>query len=68
MKAGEKIYKQKVVPSMNIGEKVGNIYTGSLYAGLISLISDPKIELEVTKKFIIINNMNTIICIKENKL
>lgn len=28
-----------------IGSKIGNIYTGSLYAGLCSIISDPKIDL-----------------------
>ena len=37
-KVASNIWKSKAYPSTYLGRHVGNIYTGSLYAGLISLI------------------------------
>ena len=39
-------WKAKTAPSLHISTNVGNIYTGSLYACLISLIANEKIQLE----------------------
>lgn len=38
-------FKNKVEPGLLLGKNLGNIYTGSLYLGLISLILDEKIDL-----------------------
>ena len=37
---------------MYLGERLGNIYTGSLYSGLISLICNDSIDLIVNINFI----------------
>lgn len=44
-KLASKTWLAKVKPSLFIGERLGNIYTGSLYAGLFSLLSDDKLAL-----------------------
>ncbi|EAR84420.2 hydroxymethylglutaryl-CoA synthase (macronuclear) [Tetrahymena thermophila SB210] len=44
-KLSSQTWNQKVKPSLLMGENLGNIYTGSLYAGLCSLISDDNIDL-----------------------
>jgi 3-hydroxy-3-methylglutaryl CoA synthase len=41
-------WNNKTKPSLYLSTNLGNIYTGSLYACLISLISDDKIYLEVS--------------------
>ncbi len=46
-KAFKAYWDTKVQPSLHFATNLGNIYTGSLYAGLVSLISDPSINLEV---------------------
>ena len=33
-------YDNKVLPSTRLGREIGNIYTGSLYAGLMSLVEE----------------------------
>ena len=44
----EGYWKSKTLPSLHLSTNLGNLYTGSLYACLISLISDAKIYLEVS--------------------
>lgn len=39
------VFQKLVEPSLKIGKNVGNIYTGSLYIGLISMILDQNIDL-----------------------
>lgn len=39
-------YEKKVVPSTRLGREVGNIYTGSLYSGLQSLVNDQGGDLD----------------------
>lgn len=42
-------WSTKVKPSLVMGANLGNTYTGSLYAGLISLISDKSINMKVRR-------------------
>lgn len=40
-----KVFMEKVHPTLEIPQRIGNIYTGSLYSGLISLLcSQPNIK------------------------
>lgn len=55
-------WNKKVKPSLTMGENLGNIYTGSLYAGLCSLICNETIDLRVKLfakpiKIIILNTL-----------
>ena len=43
----QEYWKTKTAPSLYFSTQLGNIYTGSLYTGLVSLISDPAVDLEV---------------------
>jgi 3-hydroxy-3-methylglutaryl CoA synthase len=45
--AFERYWSQKAAATLYLSANLGNIYTGSLYACLISLICDDKIYLEV---------------------
>ena len=38
MSASENLYKQKTLPSLLLANQVGNMYTPSLYGGLVSYI------------------------------
>lgn len=40
MNVAKRIWDTKVVPSCSLNQNIGNIYTGSLYAGLINLIAN----------------------------
>jgi hydroxymethylglutaryl-CoA synthase len=40
-------WKAKVEPTLLLARELGNIYTGSLYAGLVSLIANKNVALEV---------------------
>jgi hydroxymethylglutaryl-CoA synthase len=42
-------WKQKCERSLLLAKKLGNIYTGSLYNGLLSLICDETIDLKNKK-------------------
>jgi hydroxymethylglutaryl-CoA synthase len=44
-------FKQRVEPGLFLGKNLGNIYTGSLYIGLLSLILNPKIDLRGKRVF-----------------
>jgi hypothetical protein len=46
-KVAVEYFKQKCQPSLTLSNHLGNIYTGSLFACLISLINNPKLALEV---------------------
>jgi len=39
MALGKEDYAQRVAPSMRVAARCGNMYTGSLYGGLSSLVS-----------------------------
>lgn len=39
-------YDNKVLPSTRLGREIGNIYTGSLYAGLMSLVEEKGKDLD----------------------
>lgn len=43
--AFDKVIKTALNPSLFLGKNLGNLYTGSLYAGLLSLILDSKVDL-----------------------
>lgn len=45
------IIKQRLEPGQYLSKNLGNIYTGSLYAGLISLILDSKVDLSDKRIF-----------------
>jgi hydroxymethylglutaryl-CoA synthase len=36
----EPLWNKRVEPSLSVGREIGNIYTGSLFAGLLSLITN----------------------------
>lgn len=42
----QEYWNAKTAPSLHFSTNLGNIYTGSLYANLVSLITDPNINLE----------------------
>jgi hydroxymethylglutaryl-CoA synthase len=46
-----KVLKDSVEPGLFLGKNLGNIYTGSLYIGLMSLILDPNLDLSNKKIF-----------------
>ena len=39
MKASEEVFHKKTVPSLLVAKEVGNMYTASLYGGIVSLLS-----------------------------
>jgi hydroxymethylglutaryl-CoA synthase len=47
-----KTIKSNLNPSLYLGKNLGNIYTGSLYAGLMSLIIDDKVDLQDKRIFL----------------
>lgn len=46
-KIAAEYFKLKCQPSLFLSNQLGNIYTGSLFACLVSLIVNPKLSLEV---------------------
>ena len=45
-------YKKKCHPSLKLSTNMGNIYTGSLYLCLMSLIADTNVDLVVSLSFL----------------
>jgi len=55
---GKQIWTEKVAKGTYLGTQLGNIYTGSLYAGLVSLICDETLDLKVTIRMTISEQAN----------
>jgi hydroxymethylglutaryl-CoA synthase len=44
MRAASELYKSKTLPTVLLGTEVGNMYTASLYGGLVSLIVNKELS------------------------